>query len=93
MDSTDSKTLIETDLETRLNSNPLQSSQHTQEIDEIDQALKELGLAQSTSDPSNQWLGGSGSQIEIISRICSVDCKMLDSDQELRRMFGSRVVS
>ncbi|KAH9810580.1 transcriptional repressor TCF25-domain-containing protein [Melampsora americana] len=63
------------------------------EVDEIEQALKELGLSNPTLDSRNGSLNELNQLDVILSRICSVEGKMLDADQELRRMFGSRVVS
>ncbi|EGG10271.1 uncharacterized protein MELLADRAFT_94566 [Melampsora larici-populina 98AG31] len=67
--------------------------QKTPEVDEIEEALKELGLSHPNLDPTNSSSNKSINLDEIISSACSIDCKMLDADQELRRMFGSRVIS
>lgn len=72
-------------------------------MDEIDRALAELETKDKTSGGSSSGLSGAGAEVRSTGRLSpkwqavkdvyAFDPKFLDPDVELRKMFGSKVVS
>jgi hypothetical protein len=66
-------------------------------LDEIDQALLDLGLSPTSADATPIASTSSSTKdataVHLLRSLLAVDPKHLDPDAELRRMFGARVVN
>lgn len=63
-------------------------------LDEIDQALQDLGLDQTKAPAAARvHTQGTSSAPSLLRPLLSIETKHLDPDVELKRMFGSKIIN